>query len=69
VRSLLDAAGLDTVVLSGGVAQNGLLVEDIRGAIASRAVTFLINHEVPPNDGGLSLGQAALALQMTERSS
>ncbi|HEY7056863.1 MAG TPA: carbamoyltransferase HypF [Vicinamibacterales bacterium] len=69
VRSLLDAAGLDTVVLSGGVAQNGVLVDDIREAIASRAVTFLINHEVPPNDGGLSLGQAALALQAAETSS
>jgi hydrogenase maturation protein HypF len=50
----------DTVVLSGGVFQNQLLLADIK-AILSPKLTIWTNREVPPNDGGISLGQAALA--------
>jgi hydrogenase maturation protein HypF len=52
---------LDTVVLSGGVFQNELLLEDIHSLQASASLQIWTNHEVPPNDGGISLGQAALA--------
>ncbi len=46
------------LVASGGVFQNRLLLE----LLAERAGSALwLNHAVPPNDGGLSLGQAALA--------
>lgn len=55
---LCDAHGLDTVVLSGGVFQNQLLLEEIAAATTLRIWT---NAAVPPNDGGISLGQAALA--------
>lgn len=58
-RSFAEARGLDTVVLSGGVFQNRLLLEelaDVRGELA-----IWTNSAVPPNDGGVSLGQAALA--------
>ena len=60
--AVLDICGshnLDTVVLSGGVFQNELLLEDIKELFAS--VEVWTNHLVPPNDGGISLGQAALA--------
>jgi hydrogenase maturation protein HypF len=53
---------VNTVVLSGGVIQNELLLDDVRIALASTSLDVWINHAVPPNDGGLSLGQAALAL-------
>jgi hydrogenase maturation protein HypF len=52
---------LDTVVLSGGVFQNNLLLEDIRDILTGEFLQVWINHAVPPNDGGISLGQAALA--------
>jgi hydrogenase maturation protein HypF len=52
---------LDTVVLSGGVFQNELLLEDLKGLLDGSSLQIWINHEVPPNDGGISLGQAALA--------
>jgi hydrogenase maturation protein HypF len=55
---LADANALDTVVLSGGVFQNQLLLEDIAAVTRLRVWT---NNAVPPNDGGISLGQAALA--------
>jgi hydrogenase maturation protein HypF len=52
---------LDTVVLSGGVFQNELLLEDLKSMLAEGSVQVWTNHAVPPNDGGISLGQAALA--------
>ena len=52
---------IDTVVLSGGVFQNELLLEDMRSLLESHRLEIWTNHAVPPNDGGISLGQAALA--------
>jgi hydrogenase maturation protein HypF len=52
---------VDTVVLSGGVFQNELLLEDMRSLLESHQLEIWTNHAVPPNDGGISLGQAALA--------
>jgi hydrogenase maturation protein HypF len=53
--------GLDTIVLSGGVFQNELLLQDLKSLLAAESLQIWTNHEVPPNDGGISLGQAALA--------
>jgi hydrogenase maturation protein HypF len=52
---------IDSVVLSGGVFQNELLLEDLKGMLADESLQVWTNHAVPPNDGGISLGQAALA--------
>jgi hydrogenase maturation protein HypF len=52
--------GLDTVALSGGVFQNQLLLEQLVTLLKSMAFHVYINQKVPPNDGGLSLGQAAI---------
>jgi hydrogenase maturation protein HypF len=49
------------VVLSGGVFQNELLLEDLNALLKDEALQVWTNHAVPPNDGGISLGQAALA--------
>jgi len=56
-----EAAAIGTIVLSGGVMQNDLLLADIRDALAASPFTLWTNQTVPPNDGGVSLGQAALA--------
>jgi hydrogenase maturation protein HypF len=53
--------GLDTVVLSGGVFQNELLLADLESLLEDGSLQVWTNHSVPPNDGGISLGQAALA--------
>ena len=53
--------GVDTVVLSGGVFQNELLLEDLKSLLSDGSLQPWTNHAVPPNDGGISLGQAALA--------
>jgi hydrogenase maturation protein HypF len=61
VAALCQSRGVDTVVLSGGVFQNEVLLEDLRALFLPRDLTIWTNHAVPPNDGGISLGQAALA--------
>jgi hydrogenase maturation protein HypF len=52
---------LSIVVLSGGVFQNELLLEDLKSMLQGEPIEVWTNHAVPPNDGGISLGQAALA--------
>jgi len=51
---------IDTIVLSGGVFQNELLMEDLKSLFAGQPFQICTNHAVPPNDGGISLGQAAM---------
>lgn len=53
--------GLRTVALSGGVFQNRLLLELLITRLEKRAFQIFLNQCVPPNDGGISLGQAAIA--------
>jgi len=60
VKSVCEANNIDTIVLSGGVFQNELLMEDLNGLVGGQ-LQIWTNHAVPANDGGISLGQAALA--------
>ncbi|HEY6470074.1 MAG TPA: carbamoyltransferase HypF [Candidatus Dormibacteraeota bacterium] len=53
--------GVDRVALSGGVFQNALLLARVETLLAGRDLTVYANHEVPANDGGISLGQALVA--------
>ncbi len=50
------------VVLSGGVFQNKLLLRRAIEALRASGLSVHINTKVPPNDGGISLGQAAVAV-------
>jgi hydrogenase maturation protein HypF len=60
VKTLCEAHSVDTVVLSGGVFQNELLLEDVKSILSAEPIQIWTNAAVPPNDGGISLGQAAL---------
>ena len=53
--------GLERVALSGGVFQNQLLLDDLLAQLEELRFQVYQNRLVPPNDGGLSLGQAAIA--------
>lgn len=53
--------GLEWVALSGGTFQNALLVEAVVSRLRADGLRPLVHRQVPCNDGGLSLGQAAVA--------
>ncbi len=58
---LAEEHGTRTVVLSGGVWQNRLLHASALAGLRALGLEVWWNHKVPPGDGGISLGQAALA--------
>jgi len=56
-----EAGGPGTVVLSGGSFQNLRLLDSIRRRLEERGFRVLSHRLVPPNDGGISYGQSAVA--------
>jgi hydrogenase maturation protein HypF len=63
-----EQTGLNSVALSGGVFQNRLLLEQLVIQLEQHQFQVHINRRVPPNDGGLSFGQAAVAATRVSRS-
>jgi hydrogenase maturation protein HypF len=54
-------SGLDTVVLGGGVFQNVVLLSGARRLLLDAGFEVLVPSRLPPNDGGLALGQLMIA--------
>jgi hydrogenase maturation protein HypF len=61
VKTLVSTQKIDAIVLSGGVFQNELLLEDLKDELQDTSLQLWTNRAVPANDGGISLGQAAIA--------
>jgi hydrogenase maturation protein HypF len=59
--------GLKTVALGGGCFVNRILSSRVRSLLTARGLHVLEARQVPPNDGGLSLGQAWVAMQYLSR--
>ena len=53
--------GLEQVALSGGVFQNIRLLSGVVSGLRAHGFEVYTHSRVPPNDGGVSLGQAAVA--------
>jgi hydrogenase maturation protein HypF len=67
-RACVEAAagrGLDTVVLAGGVWQNRLLLELTLPLLRDAGLRVLVPERLPPNDGAISYGQAAVAAALS----
>ena len=62
-RQAVRHAGLvaRTIVLSGGVLQNAYFLRALRAGLGRRGWRVLCHERLPPNDGGLAVGQAAIA--------
>jgi len=54
---IAEASGERRVVLSGGCFQNSLLVKDFRARLGQGGFDVYTHQRIPPNDGGISLGQ------------
>jgi hydrogenase maturation protein HypF len=67
VGRIKELTGLNRVVLSGGVFQNRLLTELVYTSLTARGFEVFSHRLVPPNDGGIALGQAAVAAHAGQR--
>ncbi len=65
-RVLADRGGFDTVVLSGGVFQNRRLLTACAERLDAAGLRVLVPERLPPNDGGIAYGQAAIAAARLE---
>jgi hydrogenase maturation protein HypF len=62
-----EAEGIGDAVLSGGVFQNRLLLERTTERLRAAGLRVLLPERLPPNDGGISYGQAAVATAVSDR--
>lgn len=60
---LRQRTAVSTVALSGGVYQNQLLVRLSCKKLEAEGFEVLTHSLIPPNDGGIALGQAVVAMQ------
>ncbi len=58
---LAEKTGIDKVVMSGGTMQNNILRVSLYAQLSKAGLDVYLNEKVPPNDGGLCLGQAYAA--------
>ena len=64
VEAVVLVAGreeLDLAVLAGGVFQNRLLLELVAAGLEQAGLRVLVPEKLPPNDGQIAFGQAAVA--------
>ncbi|MDR1136046.1 MAG: carbamoyltransferase HypF [Clostridiales Family XIII bacterium] len=62
-----DKTGVNKVALSGGVFQNKILMEESLRLLRELRFSVYYNIAAPPNDGGISLGQAYIGMKYLEK--
>ncbi|EQB87842.1 hydrogenase maturation protein HypF [Clostridium punense] len=66
VNRIREKSGLDAVVLSGGVFENRYLLQKVSYGLEEDGFKVWFNEKVPINDGGISVGQLAVAKEILE---
>ena len=61
IRLVAGVVGCSRIVLSGGVFQNALLLAQARRALLNDGFEVYSHQRIPPNDGGIALGQILVA--------
>ncbi|MGE5544748.1 MAG: carbamoyltransferase HypF, partial [Bacillota bacterium] len=64
--NIRDETGLNRVVLSGGVFHNQILLMNLIEQLSSQGFMVYHHQKVPPGDGGISLGQAVIASEVSK---
>ena len=64
---LRERTGVESVCLSGGTFQNLTLLTACVSRLRTNGFQVLLHSRVPPNDGGVSLGQAMIAATYLDR--
>ena len=67
VKEARERTGITAAALSGGVFQNLLLLELVDSRLEEEGIQVLRHSLVPPNDGGIALGQALAAMESLNR--
>ncbi len=67
VLKVVEQTKIRTVALSGGVFQNEVLLTLLTTGLEKQELTVLTHRQVPPNDGGIALGQCAIGLKLLEQ--
>jgi len=67
VLRIRDREGLTRVCLSGRAFQNHRLLERSVRSLRENGLEVFLHISVPPNDGGISLGQAVIANELLKR--
>ena len=67
IVAVAQAVGQPRVALTGGCFQNRLLLERTVSRLRRAGFDVLLHRHVPPNDGGISLGQVAVAAARLNR--
>jgi hydrogenase maturation protein HypF len=66
-KAARESTNLNTVALSGGVFCNRYLINRLVNLLKQNDFSVLFNRNVPSNDSGISLGQAAIAAHLVSR--
>jgi hydrogenase maturation protein HypF len=69
IVAVAQMAGMEKVVLTGGVMQNAQLANKAIARLKQAGFTPFWHHQIPPNDGGIALGQIVGSIVQNERSS
>jgi hydrogenase maturation protein HypF len=64
-KNARNELGIERVCLSGGVFQNKILMEETLRLLRADGFTVYYNIHVPPNDGGIALGQNYIGMMMS----
>jgi hydrogenase maturation protein HypF len=67
ILAVAQSVGERRVALTGGCFQNRLLTERATQRLREAGFEVLLHRQVPPNDGGISLGQVVVAAARLER--
>jgi len=66
VIEIRNSSGINKVVLSGGSFQNKILLEKVEKKLANNKFDYYTQSKIPSNDGGIALGQLAIAAKRRE---